>query len=108
MCSLEQMNLVKQIKDEMAALNKENGTYEGGVTDPAVTQALQRAQEVMDAVLASCTPPSGAEQNANPAPNLKVTGNVSLPGAEVDGQKVTGVAESSDAELDRWLKIARG
>jgi hypothetical protein len=116
MCSLEQMDLIRQIKDEMTALNKENGS-EAGVSDPAVGQALQRAQEVMDAALASCTQPTGSEQNANPAPKgVNMRGTVDLPGnvksgtqfAGGPGSDLTQTAESADAELNRWLKIARG
>ena len=113
-CSLAQMDLVKQIKAEMAALTKENDSGNGNVTDPAVTQALQRAQEVMDAALASCTPPSGTEQAANPAPtDPRITGTVNLPGRDLKsgtvfaGDPSNGNVTESD-ELARWLKIARG
>ena len=113
-CSLAQMDLVKQIKAEMAALTKENDSGDGNVTDPAVTQALQRAQEVMDAALASCTPPSGTEQAANPAPtDPRITGTVNLPGRDLKsgtvfaGDPSNGNVTESD-ELARWLKIARG
>jgi hypothetical protein len=113
-CSLAQMDLVKQIKAEMAALTKENDSGDGNVADPAVTQALQRAQEVMDAALASCTPPSGAEQAANPAPkDPRITGTVNLPGRDLKsgtvfaGDPSNGPVAESD-ELARWLKIARG
>jgi len=113
-CSLAQMDLVKQIKAEMAALTKENQGGDGNVADPAVAQALQRAQEVMDAALASCTPPSGAEQAANPAPkDPRITGTVNLPGRDLKsgtvfaGDPSNGTVAESD-ELARWLKIARG
>jgi len=119
MCSLEQMDLIRQIKDEMTALNKENGggPMGGEVQDAAVAQALARAQEVMDAALAGCTQPTGSEQNANPAPaGVNMSGTVSLPGNVKSGMRMDGgpsgnymqQAESADAELNRWLKIARG